>query len=302
LIALVVKSLTGLPLVIDFRDPWARCEWVFEPGVFRERANRWLERICVQHADFVIVNTNALREQFVQAYDKSLHDKIAVLPNGYDPALRDRAEILLNEQTSVHHNEGIRFCHPGAIYGHRSLQPLIASIELLKESREAITLEQVGLVDAESEVIEDIKTRRLEGIVSLLGRQPHDMTLQRMAAADAFVLIQPRTSIQVPGKFFEMLPFRKPILALTDRGETAELVVKYDLGVVASPDSGDAIARAIQQLVHQIREKHNFGWQDALDAFEGRKLTGDLARILDRVSRRPMRATTAHTLPTVSGE
>jgi glycosyltransferase involved in cell wall biosynthesis len=284
LIALLVKVLTGIPLVIDFRDPWARCEWLSEPAKVRDCVNPWLERICVTQSDFVILNTAALREQLCHAYDKTLHSKFAVLPNGYDPALRDRAEALLEADAHSPNGVRLRLCHPGTVYGRRNLRPLIDAIGLLKESQDKVALEQVGLVDADQELANEIQSRHLSDVVTLLGRQPHDVTLQRMAAADAFVLIQPDTSVQVPGKLYEMLPFRKPILAITGKGETADLITDYRLGVVASPGSHEHIAAAIQRLAQLIEAEYDFGWQKALEVFEGRKLTGDLAAILNRVT------------------
>jgi glycosyltransferase involved in cell wall biosynthesis len=282
LIALIVKALTGIPLVIDFRDPWTRCDWVLESGLFRDRVNCWLESLCVKYSDFIIVNTSALRRKFLDEYENSFHNKIVVLPNGYDPALRDRVAALLRKQAPAPRNGQLRLCHPGTVYGPRKLQPLIAAIDGLKESNVPIVLEQIGLVEAESTLADELRRRHLDGVVTLLGQQPHAVTLQRMAVADAFVLIQPKTTLQVPGKLFEMLPFQKPILAITGQGETAELVAKYDLGLVAAPDCGDAIMLAIKQLAHQISVNHAFGWREALDAFDGRKLTGQLAAVFNQ--------------------
>src|SRR5262249_19840917 len=68
LIALVVKALTGIPLVIDLRDPWARCEWQLAEGSLRRHLQPWLEELCVEYSDYVILNTPSLREEFCQRY------------------------------------------------------------------------------------------------------------------------------------------------------------------------------------------------------------------------------------------
>ena len=106
-----------------------------------------------------------------------------------------------------------------------------------------------------------------------------------MAAADILAVIQPDTSIQVPGKLFEMMPFRKPILALTEEGATADIVGEYVLGRVAPSNDSDAIASAILQLVAENSDYPDpSGWERAMDAFDGRRLTQDLADILNQLS------------------
>ena len=98
------------------------------------------------------------------------------------------------------------------------------------------------------------------------------------------VVIQPDTDIQVPGKLYEMLPFRKPLLALTGDGATADVVRQYNLGTVVDPRQPADIAEAILTTANGARRCGlGAGWDAALAAFEGRRLTEDLARLLDRL-------------------
>lgn len=55
LIAIALKKITGIPVVIDFRDPWARTDWDSNgSNSVRRNVQRRLERKCVSAANCVI--------------------------------------------------------------------------------------------------------------------------------------------------------------------------------------------------------------------------------------------------------
>jgi hypothetical protein len=93
-------------------------------------------------------------------------------------------------------------------------------------------------------------------------------------------VIQGGTDLQVPAKLFEMLPFEKPILALTGAGPTADIVRNYNLGIVADANDHDSISDAITRLsAGWTNGNRDLGAQRALHDFDGRRLTGQLAQI-----------------------
>ena len=122
----------------------------------------------------------------------------------------------------------------------------------------------------------------MESQVCLTPHISHDQLLQKLAEVDGYVIVQPITDCQVPSKLYEMLLFRKPILGLVDAGTTAQIILDYELGNVASPTDADQIAQVIRRT---FIEPTSGGvvprWDDAMRAFDGRSLTGDLARLLN---------------------
>ena len=112
---------------------------------------------------------------------------------------------------------------------------------------------------------------------------PHQEVFGRMANSNCLVLIQPGTRLQVPSKIFEMIMFRKPILALADQGATADIVQDYELGVVAAPNNVDEIETAVRTLMAAADRGESRGkWDQALADFDGRKLTESLSKALER--------------------
>ena len=117
LAAVLVKVLTRLPLVLDFRDPWAHRDWHFGTSALHDRIHRALEKLCVRSADRVILNTEALCQQFRTNYPAAWHDKFVTITNGYDPEVRKRIEALVADSGRDALSSPVKFrlCHAGAL-------------------------------------------------------------------------------------------------------------------------------------------------------------------------------------------
>ena len=168
-----------------------------------------------------------------------------MLSNGYDPEITSRIHGLVAKNSRLHTNGTVRVCHAGSVYGERDLRLLVRAVGELAQSGREVSLEQIGGTNHQPEIVQYLRANHLQEHIMLQGRLPHDQTLEHMAAADVLAVIQPGTSVQVPAKLFELLLFRKPILALTGQAQTADIVRTFDLGVVADPDDSQVIAAAI---------------------------------------------------------
>ena len=280
-VAIILKRLTGLPVVCDFRDPWARNPWQALNSRFQPRAQSLLEHMCVRRADAVVLNTENALQEFDSYYANQQHGEFTVIPNGYDPVLAETEQIPNLTNNSIPANRAIRLCHSGTIYGHRNLLPLILAIAKLKASGSSFELEQMGKVDSVGKVTESISRNQLTNEIHLRGHFFHDQLLAQMRKADILVVIQGKADLQVPAKLFEMLPFRKPILALTGSGPTADIVQKYKLGRVVDPENHDAIAGVLPLLASGWPEADDQSHaRQALHDFDGRRQTGMFAEVL----------------------
>ena len=281
LAAIILKRLTGLPVVCDLRDPWARNPWDTTNRLFQARAQSLLERLCVGRAHAIILNTENARSEFESFYEGQAHGELTVIPNGYDPALAPCVSYTDTFDGSSQASGTIRLCHCGSVYGNRCLLPLVKAIAKLKASGHRFALKQVGVVASKSELTAYLGEHDLAEDILLVGQLPHDQALASMAAVDILDVIQGGTELQVPAKLFEMLSLRKPILALTGSGPTADIVQKYDLGIVVDPNDPDAIATAIMRLADgSFDADGQSGTRRALHDFDGCRLTGKLADVL----------------------
>ncbi len=282
-IASRIKRRAGLPWVMDMRDPWSTKPWGYKArNPWGQRLHPAFESKCIRHADCVLLNTQRMYDDFVSRYPAEPRTKFRVLTNGYDPSLATKVAEHATQPREAGNEHRLLLCHPGSLYGQRDPRPLIAALELLRNEGKDAHLEQIGGCADHFGLEALIGERHLEQAVTLRKRVPHDTLLRRMAAADVLLVVQPQTAIQVPAKLFEMLLFHKPIVALTGDGETADIVQSRGLGQVARPDSARAIANAIRAAA-AMRPIDDGAWQRAIADFDGQRLTGILADVMDQL-------------------
>lgn len=283
---LLVRQMTGLPWVADFRDPWSRQPWGQKRNLWGAKLLPFIESECIRHATCVILNTGRMAQDFRRHYHSIRGSKFVALPNGFDPELKGVVEGCLRSAPETPPGGPLALCHPGSLYHRRDMRPLVDAVRLLAERGLAVRVENIGDCPCRQE----LSTYAAEAGVpdSFVFSEPvkHREVLQRMAGAEVLVVIQPNNDLQVPGKLYEMMLFGKPILALADEGEVSDLVRRYELGESARSNDASAIAGAIARLAERARASARpVPNPVALEAFDGRLLSARLAGMFSSLVR-----------------
>ena len=252
LIAKYLKRLTGLPWVADFRDPWARAPWKSEilADSWRGKMAARLERQFVQHADRIILNTDWNAREFAQFYGEELARKFAVITNGFDP--QDFAGIPARPERSAK----MILTHTGALYRRRNPLEFFKACENLllqrKISPQELEIRFIGVIAPELYKCFE-GGEELRQVITVMPQVSHREALAYQMESDVLLILQPGTSVSVPGKIFEYIGMRKRILALTPAGATADIVRENNLGPVLEPEDISGIEAALLQFVHEFR-------------------------------------------------
>ena len=96
----LVSLATGLPFVMDMRDPWSTQPWLpeFEASPLWYRRAERHERACIERASLVIANTEPARAALIAAHPAA-RSRILTVMNGTDddplPPHRDRGKFLI---------------------------------------------------------------------------------------------------------------------------------------------------------------------------------------------------------------
>ena len=290
LLGLWLKRRTNLPWVADFRDAWTYdpLDPALEEMPYRLALEKRLEEAVVEAADAAIAATDISAEYLRRTYP-SAADKIHVITNGFDPD--DFGDIDISARPSS--EEPLTLVHTGsfsASHPQRTPLPLFAALtELLRRDStwtERLRLVLVGhLSPEEREAATPLADR---GIVELTGPQERDRALAMQTRAHILLLVDhPRLwpASNVPGKFYEYLAMRRPILALTGPGMVARLIEQLQVGYCAPPDDPQAICSSLQDLYARFAAGRLYARIDAtsIHPFHRRQLTGQLARCIDRL-------------------
>jgi len=237
----IVSIATGLPFVMDMRDPWSEQPWLPEslasPTWYR-RADRF-ERGCVDRAALVIANTDPARVALTARYPEASSRIITVMNGADDDAL------------PLHRDVG-RFSirYAGTIYLDRDPQLLFrAAAKVI--AAEGLTPEQfgIGIVGrfAEEERFPMLGMAVQEGIgafVRVEPPRPHAEALQFLAGATMLVVFPGNNLLAIPAKVFEYIRFDSWLLAIAQPASGIAQLLRDTTADVVEP-SVDAVAAAI---------------------------------------------------------
>ena len=252
-VAGIVKRLTGVPWVAEFRDPWlgspiAEALGGRRPWLHRRLQAR-LERWIVHSADRIVFLSPSTARAYRRRYPGAA--QMVTITNGHD-----RSDVV-PRATRRAGSGRFAIVWVGSLHRPAELQVFLDAVRRLAARRPSVAdeLEVVfyGQVSPECQAVADQFTRvdSLGTIVRLEGFVPRSAALEAVADADAALVMLgagPGMGQFVPGKLFEAIGQDKQVLAILPPGDARDILAELDWGVVAEPDAPD-IERAIERLL-----------------------------------------------------
>ena len=103
--------------------------------------------------------------------------------------------------------------------------------------------------------------------------------MQRLCVSDT-VFLAVDNDVQSPGKLYEYLGTRKPILACVPNGFLKQTIEDSGIGFLVAPGDSEAMAQMLSKMYH-LYETNMFPEPDEifLQQFDREKLTSELSRI-----------------------
>ena len=242
---------TGLPLVVDLRDPWSMVErlpHVFDSAIWYRLAT-FYERRVVARASLIVMNTTRAQDA-MQALYRSKQSRIVAVMNGYDE----------EASCAVHAERKFIIAYAGAVYLDRDPRVLLKAVARVVSSLELtpgeIGTEFMGHVES----YQGISLRSLadaEGIadyVRILGPSPRDAALEFLSRASVLVSLPQDSDMAIPSKIFEYMQFDAWILAIAQRGSATELLLRDSGANVVAPDDLEGMTEALISRFRQHRQ------------------------------------------------
>lgn len=302
----------GIPWVLDMRDPWALdpiCRYPTKLHYFLEL--REMKNACYQ-ADAVIMNTPGALSAVIRKFCDLNPLKFHCITNGWDAndfrlhqeAERKCCEPMKIVHTGVFHTKTAKLLErintPLATLRHslceinlltRTPNYLFAACRKLIDEKK-IPVDALQFIFAGSESADDValaKEYQLEYCVKFSGYLNHDKSINLLHQGDVLFLplhqlSDGRNPLIVPGKAYEYMASKRPILACVPEGDTRDIVLKSGLAYVCDPSDIESIAKTIRWLVEQFKLRKsipklpNDGF---IESFERRRLTEELAQIFE---------------------
>jgi len=253
-IGLALRRLTGLPWVLDLRNPMSQDDYPHDPLVRRVWTS--IERACMRRASRVILTAEATRRMYLERYPDLLTPEMCILiSNGYDE--EDLADLQIS--TPAPAGRPIRLVHSGLIYPlERDPRPMFSAVGRLKKMGR-LSAEKVQIVfrasGAEDLYRKLLAERDIEDLIVLEPHMPYRQALQECADADGLLLFQAgKFDMQIPAKTYEYLRIGKPIFALTTHtGDTAALLRQVGGATIVDIASEDEIYKGLSAFTQAVR-------------------------------------------------
>ncbi len=285
LIAMSLAKKYRRPWVADFRDPWTKIFLVKRPFPFKQW-DESMERSVLGEAEKIIITWPAIQNSFVPQY-RDHCQKTILIHNGFDE--QDFQNIIpktFQKFTIIHTGTFYEKRNPKALF--RAIDSLLSKKPILRNDIQVILIGRENLIGRKktSSIKNLIEENNLNDIVLTVPYLPHRECLSYLLGADMLFL----NTIQnyVPGKTFEYLRSRKPILALVSNDTTlAEIVNSTKSGVVIDPTKTEEIKDAILGMYEKYKKgmlKLDREDDSVIYQYERKKLTGKLAEIFNEIS------------------
>jgi glycosyltransferase involved in cell wall biosynthesis len=235
--------------------------------------------MVIRGADRVIFVTEGIRNAYLEKYGEVLNRKQEVITNGYDEEDFKKHK----DQRSTKLNARFIMTYVGIVYPGKSRVFLKALKKLIDTSpgfKQNSVLRFVGPPSPEN--ISLIKELKLDRYIELINFRKHDQIVGDMIESDLLILLVGNEKHWIPGKLFEYIRSKRPILVVGTEGDASAIAEKSGLGIRVPHHDENEIQRKIHELYQKTRNgslKLNPN-ETYIDGFQRRKLTGLFSKTL----------------------
>lgn len=255
LIGQQLKKETGLPWLTDFHDAWTDI-WFYDKFLrtsWAMKRDQQLERQVLEQADRVVTVGQQLKEALAGKSGAIGIAKIHVLSMGYDPDLLELESCPPQHELLITYTgTAVRHYHPEVFFD--------ALAAVAKEHPQVpVKLHFYGLLD---EYLERYAHQcGLDNMLEVKGYVPHQESVKQLFASSYLLLLNPQIAKEdliIPGKVYEYLAARKPIINIGSRtADTARIVASTEAGVTFERQELEPLKEHLRELFRQWQQRPN---------------------------------------------
>jgi glycosyltransferase involved in cell wall biosynthesis len=281
--AMLLQWVTGVKLILDYRDPWTSHDHVlaarYKSPLVR-LMNKVAEKSAIKRTSAVVLCSNIMKELLLKRFPCARNKDVEVIYNGYWP---DQLSPVSMEPSLNIDRETKVMIYAGELYGERRIElvarPLRNLINKGIISPNSFRFYIFGKIDNKDRMV--LKELDLEGIIIQRERVSYFVIARYLKEADVLFLPSGSTvDYAIPFKFYDYLRARRPILALTPAASELGSIMKIvDCGETADICDPAAIETALAKM---IRDERIYTFRGA-EAYTWATAVQNYAELLARV-------------------
>ncbi len=242
-----IKKEHDIPLFADYRDLWYKSYFSFYATPFHRLLHKKKEYWALKAADRIIVTNRKIKEKLLHTYPFLTFKDVVIISHGYDHEDFEKIQTQPKPKNKmVLMYSGIFMVYNTPIYLLKAFKQLTVERPDIASS---IELHFVGFLRSENQKL--IRKLKLQAFVKDYGYVNHDESIAKLKSADVlWFMVGRRRNIDaiLPGKIYEYIGAKKPIIACVPDGAAKMAVEETGAGFTCSPDNIDEIKSTILKV------------------------------------------------------
>lgn len=279
-IAGLLNQQFDIPWLADFQDPWTQVDYyqLFPISKKADALHRKMEQETFEWASKITIASPSWAKDLEAIGAKD----VSVLYYGYDEADFEGKQPQMDQKFTI--------VHTGLLGHDRSPDNLLKVCQELSaeqpEFAQDLALKWIGQVDFS--VIEKAKELGLEGNLNLVGTVDRNAAIQ--ATLNAQLLLLPLNKAEnikgrLPGKLYEYLRSRRPIIVLGPSNADAVQIVEESMaGAGFDYSDVSALKTYISQQYRNFKAQGIPATSGEIGRFANERLTGQVAQWLNEIT------------------
>jgi len=274
LIGMQLQKELNVKWIADFRDPWTTIHYhkSLRLNKSSERKHKELEASVLKSADIITVTSPTTKKEF----EMIAKTPIVVITNGYD----------ISEKLDFERDSFFSISHIGSLLSERNPEVLWKVLAgICKENpsfKNDLQLKFAGAVSGE--VMQSLESFNLISKCEFLGYVSHSEALKLQNQSQVLLLVEinsAETQAIIPGKLFEYLAAKRPIIALGPKESDIEgIISETKSGKYFSYWDDDALKSEILTLYNHFKNGDLRIASEGIEKYSRRELTKQMASLI----------------------
>ena len=279
LVAAKLAKETGVRCVIEYRDLWTGNPYhhIAQPTPLHRWLHSRFERRALKQADAVSAVCRGIARHLSESYPELLRSPVELNYNFFDPDEYPPIEEKPRPFT---------ISYTGAMYAsrtpHQFFEGMRAFINRAGLKPEQFRFRWAGGAAGIKDLGEVLDRHGIRPYLDFLGQIPHRDALRLLRESDAALLLQsPDDAIHIPGKLFEALGARVPLLALAHPCEVTQIIERCHAGIIC-PYTTESVVAALEEFHRLSQQKTRWSFVETeVERFSAHAAVGRLAALFE---------------------